>query len=397
MAVRRNKQRQHAKWLVDYYDAMGKRRSKSFSSRKAAEEFDKKKRDEKERTRSGLAVPRDSTLLLDYAIRWGKKRERSHGLDSAETDMGRLRNHWLPEFGLRPLDSITPTEIKDHLDQIEEKFSVALRNRCRAVLHKLYQDAFEDEIIDVNPVARAKLKTKEEKKHKRQPKVLQSKEQIEAYLLAAQEEDETFFVYCAIRFYTGVRPGEAIAILNCDILWRERVILVRRTWSDIQKKIVERTKGRSESGRVVPLSPALYEILSIHYGRSRRKLPDAPFLQRGDGGPLSRFTLNGIHKRVIEKTGLPDITLHQMRHSFATVFKSMGGTKDELQTILGHSSTLVTDIYIDLPYQAISAMGERIQLAVTHSKQGEQGKSAKKTSKLIANKKNEKRDFKNEN
>ena len=65
-----------------------------------------------------------------------------------------------------------------------------------------------------------------------------------------------------------------------------------------------------------------------------------------DGTPVSPATVSRTFERLVWKAALPHLTLHGLRHSFATLALLNGIPAKVVAEILGHSSTRVTeDVY----------------------------------------------------
>ena len=67
---------------------------------------------------------------------------------------------------------------------------------------------------------------------------------------------------------------------------------------------------------------------------------------QADGTPLSPATVSRRFSTLVADTGVPTITLHGLRHTFATLALLDGIPSKVVAEILGHSSTRVTeDVY----------------------------------------------------
>lgn len=81
------------------------------------------------------------------------------------------------------------------------------------------------------------------------------------------------------------------------------------------------------------------------------------FLNRR-GGPLSRQGFWKILGHYAAKCGLPPVSPHMLRHSFATHLLSRGANLRVLQLLLGHADLSTTQIYTHLEAARLRAVYE---------------------------------------
>lgn len=144
---------------------------------------------------------------------------------------------------------------------------------------------------------------------------------------------------CLIALYllsTGCRLNEALSATWADVDVERRVFTIRAT------------NSKSRKLRSVPLNDSAIEVLNS-------------LDTRDDGGPLfvsgrgkkdaDRKPFTTIAKqwdRIRKSAGLPHLRLHDLRHQFASFLVNDGRTLYEVQAILGHSSSKVTERYAHL-------------------------------------------------
>lgn len=354
------------KWRAYYFDESGKRRGRSFSKRADALKLERKKAEEWERIKNGLESPDSGYVFLDYAKHYIRTRLRDPHIQPSTiaAEEQRLRHHILPYFGNRGISTISSNEWKDHLDQLEteRKLSVATRNRVRALLHTLYQYALRDGKVVFNPISKIPLKTKEERQQKKAAKWLSS-EEVSLYLQAAKHEGEAFYMFALIMLTTGLRPSEAIALKRADVDLARKVIFVRRTYQRVTKKVKDRPK--SGSNRIVPIHKSILAELTNYMIKSPFRNPEHPLIYRERGQHLSVYTIRDQHERTIKRAQVTRISPHQLRHTFATLYRKQGGSRDDLREILGHSATMVTDIYTHMDEDFVSRLTDHMDFGLT--------------------------------
>ncbi len=144
-------------------------------------------------------------------------------------------------------------------------------------------------------------------------------------------------------FWTGMRSGELLALTPGDIL-PTKEISISKTYVVLKNGIEEIHDTKTPKGRrVIAIPDDLYKDLTAYvsmlYGISPN---DRIFL-------MGKSNLDKTMKNIIEKTGLPKITPHDLRHSNASMLINMGIDIMEISRRLGHESVKTTwDTYSHL-------------------------------------------------
>lgn len=158
---------------------------------------------------------------------------------------------------------------------------------------------------------------------------------------------------------TGLRIGEALALRWSEVDLEAGRLRVVRSETEVGGELVEGGPKTAAGRRAVALAPSTVAALRAH--RARQVLEDA---QLGDdaqaraqaegrvfrgprGGPLRARTLRARWwLPLLERTGLPAISFHELRHTSATLLLEAGVHPRVVQERLGHSSVAITlDLY----------------------------------------------------
>jgi integrase len=109
--------------------------------------------------------------------------------------------------------------------------------------------------------------------------------------------------------------------------------------------------GKTQSGRrTVSLDPHTVAVLRGHLAMLNEEqkawgssYPDHGKLFRfQDGRPIHPDAITRRFNRLVDRTGLPRITLHGVRHSYATVSVDAGINPKAISERIGHSSVAFT-------------------------------------------------------
>jgi len=105
---------------------------------------------------------------------------------------------------------------------------------------------------------------------------------------------------------------------------------------------IKQAKGRKD--RIAPLSERIIVLLREYYKFYKPKT----YLFEGQqaGKPYTARSLQQVLKQTLQAANIKKpVTLHWLRHSFATHLLEAGTDLRYIQEILGHSSSRTTEIY----------------------------------------------------
>jgi integrase/recombinase XerD len=185
---------------------------------------------------------------------------------------------------------------------------------------KLYFKIVKESAIEIDKVHRPK-------REKVLPNVL-SKEEIKAILEAPKNLKHKAML--SMIYSCGLRRSELLNLIPNDIDSKRNVVIIRQS------------KGKKD--RITPLSPKILELLRDYYKEYSPKI----YLFEGQekNTPYSARSLEEVLKKSITlaKINKP-VTLHWLRHSYATHLLESGTDLRYIQELLGHNSSKTTEIY----------------------------------------------------
>lgn len=165
-----------------------------------------------------------------------------------------------------------------------------------------------------------------------------SEPELTALLRACQREQHPFlYLFIKLLALTGARKGEARLA----------------HWRDINSSKREWTVPVSKNGRSrrILLSPSALEVLEQTRTQAQRLyLPhgsdDYIFINPKTQTRYDSFYAS-FHK-ARSHAGLPDVRIHDLRHTFASLLINKGATLYEVQNLLGHQHITMTERYAHL-------------------------------------------------
>ncbi|MCX5748435.1 MAG: tyrosine-type recombinase/integrase [Proteobacteria bacterium] len=300
----------------------------SFESKREAQSADEDHRVTQRKIAAGelpRAVDTKRTFAVAVAL-WLKHLEDTSSRSAVEY-RSRVDNHLLPAFRDVPIVDIRRNDVIRWRDGLNiGLLTPSTVNTVLGTLSSAFTFFVEQEWIDKNPAHRVrKLKTK--------TKVFPWLESPEVITRLLGECTPNIRNLVAVLVGTGMRLDEALHLRWDDVDLDHRIITVHRG-----------KKGTTKSGRMrrVPIFNSVLVVLrEMRLARGNNTLlwPGANV-----GRPLSQPAVRVPFKVAAEHAELPKaLRLHDLRHSFASLFLIDGGDIFKLSKILGHGSVMITE------------------------------------------------------
>jgi integrase/recombinase XerD len=224
-------------------------------------------------------------------------------------------------FQNKKLESLTIEDIihfnNDYI--LRKNLSSSYQNQVINAIKLFYRNRF-NKTMEVDFIQRPR-------REKRLPNVL-SKEEVKAILEAPTNLKHRAML--SLIYACGLRRSELLNLTLVDILSNRNLLFIRQS------------KGKKD--RVVPISNKLIDILRDYYKAFKPKT----WLFEGQfpNTKYSEKSLENVLKQSLTKTKISKkVSLHWLRHSYATHLLENGTDLRYIQELLGHSSSRTTEIY----------------------------------------------------
>lgn len=278
------------------------------------------------------ALPGRAITVAAYLDAWLER--RSHRLKSS-TQSGYTRvinGHLIPEFGSRPLADIKRLDIKTWAAGLSAG-NKAIAN-ILSVFRAALQEAFEDELVDSNPLAGWAYRKSDPPKASEDVDPFTAEEQ--AAILAMLDGQGRNLVQFA--FWTGLRTSELIALDWGDVDWIKGHIQVRRALTNAARKTgPETTKTRAGTRAVKLLPPALAALKAQKestWMKGEEIFQNPRTLERWGGDQPIR---KGLWAHALKRAGVRYRYPYQTRHTYASMMLSAGENPMWVAQQMGHS------------------------------------------------------------
>lgn len=293
-------------------------------------------------------------LVEDFWEPWiaAKKTESKAGTIDLIDRVWRI--HVKPKWGLREVQSITHDEVQVWVSELAETKSASLTRRAFFTLKALIKKAKSDKCIHDNPCEDIALPRMIPKKH-----IYLSIGQ----LLALADASGWHRPIVLTLGLCGLRWGELVGLQVGDVDFERQRIHVLRTVSEIRDHFVVGTTKTGETRTVIfpsLLRPCLEEACA---GRRPSDLlfPDrrtGSYLRRAHGRYRGDWFCRA-KRAVLDEDAAASMTVHDLRHTCASLLVHAGANVKAVQRQLGHKSAAMTlDVYADLFDDDLDAVGE---------------------------------------
>ena len=210
---------------------------------------------------------------------------------------------------------------------LKNRYSASFQNQVINAI-KLFFQIIQNKKINLEILHRPK-------REKKLPNVL-SKEEVKAILNASNNLKHRTML--SLTYACGLRCGEVLNLTIKDIHSDRNLLLIKQ--------------GKGKKDRIVPISEKIIEMLRDYYKTYKPKT----WLFEGqlENTPYSERSFQQILKLALSKTNiLKPVTLHWLRHSYATHLLENGTDLRFIQELLGHSSSKTTEIYTHVSTKSI--------------------------------------------
>ncbi len=299
-----------------------------------------------------------------YAKAWIEERP-ALAVRTKELYEGLLRNHLDPYIGHLTLAELSPAKVrrwrKERLDAGVGQVTVAKAYRfLKAVMNTAWLD---DKMVKFNPCT---IKGAGKEDTAERPIAT-----IEQALTAADKIQPRYRLVVLLATFASLRFAEMIGLQRGDFDLENGVVHVRRQAVQPDHGEIFEDDPKSDAGKrrvAVPsfLVPEIRTHLNTYVGMEA----DAWVFLGPKGARPTRNNFHAIWDKARKAAGIPDLHLHDLRHTGNTLAAETGATLRELMDRMGHASTRAALVYLHARDQRDQAIAAGIDSMVKQARKG---------------------------
>lgn len=282
----------------------------------------------------------------------------------------RIQNWILPYISDVPIAALTPLTVQRYYATVRAKSSAKPLSAkslasLHGLLHKAFKQAVASGLIASNPFDGVQL-----------PRVQKPDlhplmdDDVRRFLEALKGDRlEAFFT---LILFSGLRISEAVALHWADVDLDAGLIAVHR---QIQKDpgggYIFAVSTKSGRPRTVTIPASICTVLRRHRAQQAEwRFAAGPVWADTEGlvftnevgDFLKHSTVRHRFKKIVGSVGLPQVRIHDLRHSYAIAALQSGIDARTLQAQLGHSNIATTmNVYADVSAQMRRQAQERME------------------------------------
>ena len=295
-----------------------------------------------------LTVGQWLTYWLEQVIAPSRTASTVHGYQMI------IRNHLAPSLGQIRLKELTAAQIQQYLNRKQQEgLCCNTVRKHHGVLHNALEHARKQELVVRNAAEQAVPPSSTRPEHH----FYDSETMSRLFELLAGTSLEPVVKLAG---YMGLRRSEICGLKWSHVDREARVITIAEARTAVNGRAVDKeTKNTSSVRRlgyagITDLEEMMDWLWRSRQARAKRLggIPgerDFVICHNGEGKPYQPDYLSNRLREILEEKKLPYVTLHGLRHSFASIAHSRNVPLFGISKALGHSSTAITaQIYMHL-------------------------------------------------
>lgn len=331
---------------LDYgKDENGKRIQKFKTFTKITEARKELRKHESNKDNDQIVIPKEQTLVdwMDYWLKTVIEPTRERTTVYAYRKI--LENHIKPYFKDDALQKIKPIRFQEYYTHLmeEKDLSVNTVRKHHDLINSALKYAYKQDMIHNNPIDKIEA-----------PKPVRAKINFyktkDLQKLLELSENTRLELTIKLAGCLGLRREELLGLTWDKVDYENKTITISDARTAAGKEIVFKDTKNDSSFRILHFTDDIEESLMKEQFRQQenKKLFKSEYRDTNYvivdemGKPYRPNYLSEIFTKFVKDNDLPPLTLHGLRHTFASVANAMGIPQFEISKALGHSTPAIT-------------------------------------------------------
>ena len=287
----------------------------------------------KKKPRTDITVEGLLKAYIEHSKVMGRKATTIHGYEVCA-------ERCYPLVGEILAKELTTARLEESIAQmVNNGLSAKTIRNTIGLLSAAYRYAIKIDLLKENPCE----KTTVPQGQPRDVRILYIDE-IQPFLNAIADRPLDDKVAYELALFLGLRSSEILGLKETDVDLVRGLISIHNTRHRVKGEDIDQTTKTKRSTRVLALPDILImdiaRLLALH-----RQLPYKRveyLIQDGFGNIVNPHSLGSRLVRLEAEKGLPHVTMHGLRHTYASLLHSQGVDMANISAELGHSNLTVT-------------------------------------------------------
>ena len=278
-----------------------------------------------------------------------------------------------PALGDMKMPEITPAQISALLLDIQAQGKAhATVIKTYTILHTLFKMAYLGDMIDRNPMDKVERPKPRKDEVKASEPAAYTAEEVKRLLATLKDEPLKWQALIRLLIDTGIRRGECCALKWQNVNFKTGEIRIAGNLCYTAAKGVYLDTPKSGRIRVVYASDDTMALLrQLRIEQAKKAVSAFVFTKEGGPEPMHPQSPTRYLKKLSERSGIPDLHPHKLRHTFASIAITNGADVASVSEVLGHSDKAVTlRMYTHADQESMKRAAAVTQEAIKKAGQG---------------------------
>lgn len=334
-------------YYVDYNGQKKQKLKRGFKTKREAKEFE---------NHFLVKHQKDVTMPFSTLVKYYKEDMETRLKPSTiYTKQNIIDKLILPYFNDMPLNNITPSTIRtwqNELIQSDKNYSQTYLRTVHTLLVAIFSFAMKYYDLKENPCSICgsigSMKTEKEM-------TIWTLDQFKTFI-EAEKDNIMYYTAFNVLFYTGLRIGELLALTWGDIDFDNQTISINKSLQVLNGVTYITSPKTRKSIRTITIFPNLVRILQDYKNACYEPLNDSRLF------PIAKSKVLRELRKKAKAQELPQIRLHDLRHSHASLLIELGFSPLAIADRLGHESVQTTlNVYSHLYPNKQDELAQKLQ------------------------------------